>query len=320
MAVLTPLDMADAQRLGAEYGLDVRDVAGIARGSVNSNFALTLADDSRVFLRIYEEQARPGAEAELRLLAHLAASGVATPRPMERLQGGCLSTFQDKPVALFPWVEGDMLCQKGVTETACRKLGRAIAATHEAGLLYSDAPASRFDEAALLARLVDVEAGAPHLLAEVDELRASLRICRGERSPRARFSLVHADLFRDNVLWQDGEIAALLDFESACAESRGFDLMTSLFSFCWGDKLVWSLARALVGGYEELRPLDREDREHLFGDALFSATRFTITRLTDFELRPRGQGVFKDYRRFLARNRAVLALGKVGIEGLLEGR
>lgn len=320
MAVLTPLDTTEARRLGAEYGLEVRHVAGIARGSVNSNFALTLADNSRVFLRVYEEQERNGAEAEVRLLAHLSSSGVVTPRPMHRLQGGCLSAFQGKPVALFPWIEGDMLCQNSVSETACRRLGRAIAQTHLAGLQYSGAPPSRFDEAALLARLNDIEARAPHLLSVVDELRASLRLSQKERSPAEQFSLVHADLFRDNVLWQGGEITALLDFESACAESRGFDLMTSLLSFCWGSDLAWDLARAMVAGYQAVRPLNHDEREHLFGDAVFSATRFTVTRLTDFELRPRGQGVFKDYRRFLARNRAILALGKVGLNRLFEPR
>ena len=76
----------------------------------------------------------------------------------------------------------------------------------------------------------------------------------------------------------------------------------------------------MVAGYQAVRPLNHDEREHLFGDAVFSATRFTVTRLTDFELRPRGQGVFKDYRRFLARNRAILALGKVGLNRLFEPR
>ncbi len=49
--------------------------------------------------------------------------------------------------------------------------------------------------------------------------------------------LIHGDLFRDNVLWREGEISALLDFESASRGSRPFDLMVTILAWCFGDSL-----------------------------------------------------------------------------------
>ena len=309
MAVLTPVDLEEARLLGAALCVEITSVEGILAGSVNSNFALHTADGGRLFLRVYEEQTPTTAQGEAALLAHLARWGVPTPRPLPFADGSPLTTHRGKPAAVFPWVEGATLCQARVTEGAAAAVGAALARTHLAGLDYPAPPPSRFDAAALAGRLETILQKAPSLAPLVARLRGELARLGPLRSPQASFSLVHADLFRDNVLFHEGALVALLDFESACAVSRPFDLAVTLLAWCFGDSLDRSLARALVGGYACVRPLPPEELRYLPADAAFAALRFTITRLTDFELRPRGQGVFKDYRRFLARLDAVLALG-----------
>jgi len=129
--------------------------------------------------------------------------------------------------------------------------------------------------------------------------------------------LVHGDLFRDNVLWKDGRIAALLDFESASHESYPFDLMVTLLAWCFGDGLDADLARAMAQGYARVRPVPEAEAARLHAEGSFAALRFAVTRITDFELRPAGSGIRKDYRRFLARGEALEALGPGGLRGML---
>src|SRR5262245_56163095 len=76
MAILTPLQLDDARRIGARYGLEIAGVRGIPAGSVNSNCELSLAGGARAFLRVYEEQTAITAEGEARMLDHLSAQGV----------------------------------------------------------------------------------------------------------------------------------------------------------------------------------------------------------------------------------------------------
>src|ERR1700677_3957534 len=103
MAVHTEISESEARAILAEYGsLELHRVEGIAGGSVNSNFALTTSGD-RLFLRVYEEQGRAGAEHETALLERRAGAGVPTPPPLRRLDGGLVSTLRGKPVAVFPW-------------------------------------------------------------------------------------------------------------------------------------------------------------------------------------------------------------------------
>lgn len=320
MATLTPLLLDDARRLGAAYGLDVASVRGIPAGSVNSNYALTLGDGGRVFLRVYEEQQAASAAGEARLLAHLEARGVKTPRPLALAgdeAGGFIAEHAGKPVAVFPWIEGDSLCQKRVTPDAVRKLGAALAEVHLAGDSFVGAPASRFGEAQLAARLrgleaMDLDAELAAVVARLDADLAALA-----SRPSAGKGLIHGDLFRDNVLWREGEIRALLDFESASVGSRPFDLMVTILAWCFGDSFDHELARSLADGYTSRRPLPEDEAAALHAEGSFAALRFSITRITDFELRPRGNGVFKDYRRFLARGRALAELGPRGLRALL---
>jgi homoserine kinase type II len=73
----------------------------------------------------------------------------------------------------------------------------------------------------------------------------------------------------------------------------------------------------MAQGYAAARPLPEGEAERLWEEGVYAALRFTITRITDFELRPRGVGVFKDYRRFLARGEAIAALGSRGLREML---
>ncbi|WP_437734720.1 homoserine kinase [Sorangium sp. So ce1335] len=335
MAILTPLSLVDARRIGALYGLEIADVRGLLAGSVNSNFALTLAGGrGQVFLRVYEEQQLAAASREARMLEHLAAGGVATPQPLRRIDGASRSAgaafiaeHAGKPVALFPWVAGDSICQARVTPEATRRVGSALARVHLVGASFEGASASRFDLDGLDQRLRGLrapgpEAAAPALppevAAAVDELTGRLERIRAA-TPRTSGpeTLIHGDLFRDNVLWQGGEISALLDFESASRGSAAFDLAVTMLAWCFGDDLDPALAAALAAGYTSVRPLAPEERGRLFHESLVAALRFSITRITDFELRPKGSGVYKDFRRFLARQRTLERLGPEGLLSLL---
>lgn len=321
MAILTPLDVDAAARIGALYGLEVRGTRGLLAGSVNSNYALELAGaPGRVFLRIYEEQGAAAARREAVLLDGLARAGVPTPRPLARKDGGFVAEHAGKPVALFPWIAGEALCQARVTPEAARAVGAALARVHLASPGLTASP-SRFDAAHLRHRvdgLRDRDRALPRALREVvaQLARGIDELDRAEAPPGAS-GVVHGDLFRDNVLFDGGRLVALLDFESASHGRFAFDLAVTMLAWCYGDAFEPRLARAMTDGYASVRPLDAADRASLYPDARFAAHRFALTRITDFELRPPGQSVHKDYRRFVARLDALEAMGEAGLMDLL---
>ncbi len=352
MAVLTSIELSAAQQIGSEYGLDVVAIRGILAGSVNTNYECTLASGGRTFLRIYEEQGEEGALREIRLLHHLASRGVKTVEPLPRLLPSkdanpksdnhpsgplssnkelTLSSYSGKAAAMFPWVDGEILCQKRVTESVMEQVGKALGKIHLAGIDFQGAEPSRFDTGHLLRRIEKLrtqgfgkmvghnEISGGELGEHVEMLAEKVMRHKGWENSLDQFpsALVHGDVFRDNVLWQDGQMVAVLDFESASLGSVTFDLCVTMLAWCYNETLVPELARALARGYTQERALTVEDKTRLYQDALFAALRFCVTRITDYELRPPGTGIYKNYRRFLGRLAAIETLGPRGLSEML---
>ena len=322
MGVFTHLGIEEANRIGRAYRLgEVREVRGIAAGSVNSNYGLT-CEGGPVFLRIYEEQGADGALAEREMLRALAAKGVRTPAPLvppDASPGHGLAFVAGKPVAIFPWRPGHMRCQASVSVQDARRVGAELARVHVAGEGI-EVGEGRFRVEDLRTRLQTI-AGAsdPVLAAQAPVLAAKLETWTARRARGVGEGLIHGDLFRDNVLWnEDGSIAALLDFESASRGRFVFDLMVTLLAWAFGDGLDAGIARAMALGYQSVRELSEMEKGALLAEGCVAALRFTITRITDYAMKGGiGPRVMKDWRRFAMRLRTLEELGEAGLGEVL---
>jgi homoserine kinase type II len=314
MAILTPLSDDEIRDAARAFGVDARSARGVLAGSVNTNYEVRGADGLRHFLRVYEEQTPEGAARETRLCAALARLGVPTPEPLLRADGSGRTTLvRGKAAALYPFVEGTIRCQRSVTAEDTRAVGAALGSVHRAGEALDPTEGltgpSRFDLAAIAQRLDGITG--PSVPTEVAAASARLR-CEAEALAARPLSgpelpLVHGDLFRDNVLFTPTGGLALLDFESASRGHAAFDVAVTTLAWCFGDALEPPLARALMEGYESVRPLSPAERGGLDRAMRLACVRFATTRITDYELRPRGVGVYKDFRRWMARLDAVCA-------------
>lgn len=302
MGRFTELSLEDARRLAEDFGVDVAAVEALDAGSVNSNFRLTAADGRVLFARVYEEQGPAGAVEELGLLERLHRAGVPTTPPLPRRREGELPTLGEKPFALYPWVEGEILCQARVTAAHAAAVGHALATMHAASPRLEPLPQGRFNVGDLEARLDRIEREGQALAREVPPLRERLRTYASRRSASLPQGLVHGDLFRDNVLWDGPRIAALIDFESASRGPFVYDVMVCILSWCYGTDFDLQLVRALVEGYDSARALGRAELDAARTEGALACLRFAVTRITDFSMRaPPGEPPKRDFRRFLQR-------------------
>jgi homoserine kinase type II len=217
-----------------------------------------------------------------------------------------------------------MRCLAGVTPEDAHRVGVALAELHVAGRDASALP-GRFEPADLMVRLDRLEAAPfPEIAEQAGPLRAQLSLWAERRQTALPHGLVHGDVFRDNVLWdRDGNISALLDFESASVGVLAYDLMVTVLAWSFRDTLVPEIARSMVAGYETVRPLTPAETGGLLAEGCVAALRFTITRLTDAELRAAELGVpprrDKDWRRFAMRLSVLEELGEEGLGEVLWG-
>jgi homoserine kinase type II len=307
MALLTELSLASAAPLAKLFNLDLRQIEPLTAGSVNSNFRLEDSAGNVYFARLYEEQDHAGAVREHAVVAALDDAGVPVVRALRTKDGGSLADFEGKAFAVFPWVDGEILCQRRVAPAACFALGAALAGVHLCSARVPALPAGRFRIPDLRGRLERVEAaGRTSLLPAVRTIRERLDHYEATRATNLEEGICHGDLFRDNVLWQGPKLRALIDFESVCRNNFAYDLMVTTLAWSYGSDFELGLVQALFDGYRSVRPLPAAEVAALRSEGAIACLRFASTRLTDFSLRvPEGTAPVRDYGRFLARMTAI---------------
>jgi homoserine kinase type II len=306
MGLFTELGLDEMRRLGGEFGVAVASVEPLAAGSVNSNFRVIDSAGRAYFARIFEEQGAAGAYGELCLLSELARARVPVAAPIPSGTGAVVITAQGKPLALYPWIEGDILCQARVEPWHCRAVGEALARLHLASPNVTPLASGRFRIADLFARLDRIDRESPEHRDAALHVRRRLEHYEARRNPELPSGVVHGDLFRDNVLWRADRIEALIDFESASYGPFAFDVMVTLMAWCYGDSFRSDLVSELLGGYVSCRRFESSERAALADEGALAALRFATTRITDFSMRaPPGVTPKRDYRRFLARLEAI---------------
>ncbi len=105
--------------------------------------------------------------------------------------------------------------------------------------------------------------------------------------------VIHADLFKDNVLFVDNRLSGMLDFHSACNSTLLFDIAITANDWCYesGDINPCKLA-ALLSGYESLRPLEQQEKQHWQTMLRAAALRFWLSRL-EHQLYPRAGDIIQ---------------------------
>ncbi|HWK42553.1 MAG TPA: homoserine kinase [Croceibacterium sp.] len=290
MAVYTTLSAADLSALIGEYDVgELVSAKGIAEGVSNSNWLVdttgTDGGGARFILTMYE--ARTNVEELpffLGLLDHLADKGSPVPRTIHDRTSAAFRMIGGKAVALIEFLPGVSVDRPSAAQA--HAVGRALAGLH---LDVADFPERRANSLALqdwhdlLAQcgqegLRSIDPALPALV-ESELLYLTENWPQG--LPR---SIIHADLFPDNVLLLGDDVTGLIDFYFACHDVTAYDLAVTHAAWCFTKQgeFLPQIADALLAGYEERRPLSVQERAALPILARGAAMRFLATRAYDW--------------------------------------
>ncbi|HLS55239.1 MAG TPA: homoserine kinase [Zeimonas sp.] len=316
MAVFTPVTREELASWLERYDLgELRGFEGIASGIENSNFFVT-TDGGRFVLTLFERLGFDELPFYLGLMHHLAARGVPCPDPVADRHGEFLGRLQRKPAALVTRLDGHDVLHP--TEAHCTQVGALLAQMHQAALGYE----GRLPN---LRGLAWWSRTAPQVLPFLDPAQSALLVDELDRQREFAAtplhaslpsSAVHADLFRDNVLFEtltDGtpRLGGVIDFYFAGVDTWLFDLAVAANDWCIDDASgEFDAARfaALVGAYAARRPPVDAERAAWPTMLRAAALRFWLSRLHDLHLpRPAQMVVPKNpahFERILRARRA----------------
>ncbi len=269
---------------------------GIAEGVSNSNWMIETegadGQGARFILTMYEQRTNV-AELPffLGLLDHLAEHGCPVPKTIHDSRGNAFRMHEGKALALIEFLPGVSVSEP--TPAQARAVGSALARVH---LAVADFPGSRANGLGLadwqaLAKACGTE-GLTKIHPELGTLveRELGLLARQWPSDLPR-SVIHADLFPDNVLMLDDTVTGLIDFYFACTDITAYDVAVTHAAWCFGadgKHFDAALSEALLSGYASVRPLSAAERGALPLLARGAAMRFLMTRAYDWMNMPAG--------------------------------
>ena len=298
MAVFTEVSNTEARELLRRLQLgELVELRGIEGGIENTNYFLT-SDQGEFVLTLFERLTAEQLPFYLYLMKHLAQAGIPVPDPQaETRSGDILLSVCGKPASIVNRLPGKS--ELAPQPAHCAAVGEMLARMHLAGRDYDrQQPNLR----SLPWWNETVPTVIPHIDAPTaDLLRSELAFQNHVAASPAYAALprgpVHADLFRDNVMFDGEELTGFFDFYFAGVDTWLFDLAVCLNDWCI-DLATGAhddvRARAFLAAYDRVRPLQAAERRLLPAMLRAGALRFWISRLWDFHL-PREASMLKPH-------------------------
>jgi len=286
MATYTKLNQQDIQSLADNYDLKIIEFSPLDGGNGNSSYILKTQQASYV-LTVCDEKEVDEVFKMGHLLLLLEAHNVPCNRLISPVKSEILTTFLTvdgvKPVMVKGYIEGQVVEQ--LDETMLSQVGRQAAKLNQIpppDYLPTYHPYGR----QLFSRVVGLKIDAKYeswLAKEIEYLELHIV----DNLPRG---LIHGDLFYDNLLFDPlsgmpGGFKAIIDFEEACHYHLIFELGMGILGICVNDIRVDLVkARALVNGYQQVRPLAQIEKESLQLFVRYAAVATSYWRFNKYNI------------------------------------
>jgi homoserine kinase type II len=279
MSVYTTVSETELTAWLNDYSLgQLQDLQGIASGIENTNYFVTTSN-GRFVLTLFEKLKADELPFYLNLMAHLARHGIPCPAPMANRHNQFLGILNDKPACIVSRLSGKSTTAP--TQAHCAAMGLMLGQMHIAGQSFTQIMPNPRGAAWRAATAPQVR---PFIAAEQAALLDSEIALQAQRNhsilPQG---LIHADLFRDNVLLEGERVGGLIDFYFACTDALLYDIAITVNDWCMraDGTLDAILAQTFLRAYHAVRPL--QDSEHQAWPMMLrqAALRFWLSRLFD---------------------------------------
>jgi homoserine kinase type II len=289
MAVFTPVSLEDVTQWITQFPLGkALGLKGISSGIENSNFFLT-TERGEYVLTIFENLSFEQLPFYLNLMRHLADRGVLVPAPIANDKGELITALHGKPASIVTKLEGSS--QMDPQPVHCAEVGAMLAKMHLAGLDYElKQPNLRglewWHETTPLV-LPYIPEDKAHLLKSEVHYQETFAAC--DHYKQLQVGPVHADLFRNNVMFSGDKLTGFFDFYFAGCDTWLFDVAVTVNDWCIdldSGKLDEDRVRALLDAYHAVRPFTDAEKHAWQTMLRAGALRFWLSRLYDF-YRPR---------------------------------
>ena len=285
MSVFTTLTLDDVRTWLRDFAVgEVMELRAIAAGITNTNYFVITQNNrleqTRYVLTIFEHNKLEELPYFVDLMTHLAKHSIPCPTPIVDKNGLALHVLKGKPALMVSCLQGSDTESPNIAQ--CAQVAKTLAQMHIAGKDFVKKPHNQ-----LGAEWRNVTAEQVMAKLSLDEqilLKTELAFQEKLDLSALPHSVVHGDLFRDNVLFDGENLGGFIDFYYACDDSQAYDVAIAVNDWCMlpDGRFDDEKLKAFLGAYQAVRPFTAAENASWHSLLRLAALRFWLSRLFDF--------------------------------------
>ena len=286
MAVYTKLNKSEIEEIISLYKLkNLESFAPIEEGIENTNYVI-IANKKKYILTIFEKRVK---EQDLpffcELISLLNKSGFKCPLPLLNLENNPISTFKRKKLTILTFISGKS--KENLSKENCEDIGKEAAKLH---LLTSNFKIHRKNALSIESwrsmfenikdKCIKIHKDLPNLI------EANLKDIEKNWPSNLPSGIIHADLFKDNIIFENNKVSGIIDFTFSCNDFYALEIAICFNALCFDgvkSNLSFNVTKAkkFIDGYSSIRKLSDQERNSIKILSQGAALRFLLTRVFD---------------------------------------
>ena len=286
MAVYTKLNKNEIEEIVSLYKLkNLESFAPIEEGIENTNYII-IANKKKYILTIFEKRVK---EQDLpffcELISLLNKSGFKCPLPLLNLENSPISTFKRKKLTILTFISGKS--KENLSNENCEDIGKEAAKLH---LLTSNFKIQRKNALSIESwrnmfenikdKCIKIHKDLPNLI------EANLKDIEKNWPSNLPSGIIHADLFKDNIIFENNKVSGIIDFTFSCNDFYALEIAICFNALCFDgvkSNLSFNVTKAkkFIDGYSSIRKLSDQERNSIKILSQGAALRFLLTRVFD---------------------------------------
>jgi len=286
MAVYTKLNKNEIEEIVSLYKLkNLESFAPIEEGIENTNYII-IANKKKYILTIFEKRVK---EQDLpffcELISLLNKSGFKCPLPLLNLENSPISTFKRKKLTILTFISGKS--KENLSNENCEDIGKEAARLH---LLTSNFKIHRKNALSIESwrnMFENIKDKCNRIHKDLPNLiEANLKDIEKNWPSNLPSGIIHADLFKDNIIFENNKVSGIIDFTFSCNDFYALEIAICFNALCFDgvkSNLSFNVTKAkkFIDGYSSIRKLSDQERNSIKILSQGAALRFLLTRVFD---------------------------------------
>ena len=292
MAVFTKITEQDIGHLFQEYD-GIEQLNGITEGVENTNYLVETNNQKKFIFTIFEKITN---ETDLpffhKAMNEFNQNGITCPTPII-INKNDIFKIKKKPCAIYSFIEGRQITT--LNKEALISLSKNISVIHN---IRSQSNLFRENNMLLTSwkfiinKFKNYDGKNKSEFAHINNLIPSLE---NQFPKNLKKSLIHGDLFKDNIFFKNNEVSGFIDFFFTCTYTIVYDLATLINAWFFNyEKFDENNFKIFFNEYLNFITWSNEEKENFNFYLKASAIRFFLTRIHDQYFNNEGEVNHKD--------------------------